>query len=441
MEKKNILFTRVYLDKNYDYIRENASNTSFRFTYFREGSYGLRFIKQNIPEIEILENPTFEEFKKKLKSKKYDIVGFSFYLYEVPRIIEMINYSRSIGVKTIWGGNYGVLTQGIEKYFDKLFIGYAEEEIARELKKEIKKIKHPLIIRHVGTPFGLQILRAGVIQTIRGCSFKCKFCQTNSFCKKVSTIPIESIDEVLREYKRRKIREIFITDENFGLIKDYSDKVVDLMEKYQLNWYAMSRGDIIEKNLEKWKEKGLIGVFIGLENFSQKNLDYMGKMISGEKIIELIEKLNNHNLLIIGFYMVGFEDETKESILKDIKKLKSLNLDVTQLCILTPFPYTPLWDYTEKKFGIWDKDYSHFDTKSLVWNHPKLKPKEMRLLLEKCFKIVSSRESFFNSFKKMYRKYTQIYGIREGLKYMYMGIINATFYRYFTKETEPFFFK
>jgi radical SAM superfamily enzyme YgiQ (UPF0313 family) len=442
MGKKNILFTMSYVDKKlYDYWEANTTDSFFRFRWLREGSAGLRWIKQNIPEIEILENPTLKEFKEKLAKKKYDIVGFSFYLNETPRIIEMIDYARSVGVKTIWGGNYGVLTKEIQKYFDKIFLGYAEEEIAKELGKKIGGLVHPPLIGYVGTPSNIQILRSGAIQTIRGCTFKCTFCQTTAFCKKITTMPLESIDAVLKEYKKRGIREIFLMDENFGIIKDYSDKVTDLMMKYKLNWYVMTRADILDVNLEKWREKGLIGVLIGIENLSQDNLDIMKKSMTNERIINLIKKMNNYNMWITGFYMIGCPNETRESILRDMKILKSFKLDQYQICILTPFPETPLWTELDKKYGIWDKDYSHYDAKYLVWNHPNIKPEEMTDILKKSFKIVYSRENFINSFKKFYKKYTLKYGRYEGLKYMYMGIIKATLYRYFKREYKPIYFK
>jgi len=57
-----ILFTPSYVEKGYyDYLFENSRRRFFRFSWPRQISFGLRFIKQNIPSIEILEYPTWEE--------------------------------------------------------------------------------------------------------------------------------------------------------------------------------------------------------------------------------------------------------------------------------------------------------------------------------------------------------------------------------------------
>lgn len=440
--EKRILFTTAYVkDKLYDYWGANTPDTLFRFTWVRKNSFGLRFLKQNIPEIDILEFPKFEEFKKKLKSGKYDVLGISFYINEVPQAIEMINYARKLGIKEIWGGNYGAMTPEVKKYFDKIFIGYSEEAIAKELGKKIERIVHPPIVIHTLTPFGVPILVSGTIQTTRGCSLNCKFCQTPKFCSKVSPVPIESIDKVLAEYKKLGIREVFIFDENFGLIKKHADQVASLMDKYKLNWYAMTRADILLANFEEWQKKGLIGAFIGIESFSQENLDFVEKKESREKILALLERLNKKSLLIIGYYMICFENETKKSILRDMEKLKKIRFDLCQICVVTPFPETQLKDYLSNKFGIINHNYSDYDTKHLVWKHPNIKPEEVKELLKKCFKIVYTKRNFLNSWIKFYKKYTAIYGFWNGIRYMYMGVFNATKSYYFKKEYKQMFFK
>jgi len=128
--KKILFVTPCRIGNYYDYWGANTK-TNIRFSWKRYISFGLRFIKQNIPEIEILEYPTWEEYKRMIKKTKPNILGFSFYTNDIPVVLKMIEFARKNGVKEIWGGNYGVLTYGIEEYFDKIFIGYAEREIAK----------------------------------------------------------------------------------------------------------------------------------------------------------------------------------------------------------------------------------------------------------------------------------------------------------------------
>ena len=84
MDKKILLSTVYKRHKNdvYDYFGANAGRSFFRFSLQRIQSFGLRFLKQNIPEIEILEYPTWEEYVARLGEEDWDVVGFSFYLNE-----------------------------------------------------------------------------------------------------------------------------------------------------------------------------------------------------------------------------------------------------------------------------------------------------------------------------------------------------------------------
>ena len=92
---KRVLLTTVYNKLNVitDMVAEHVK------TYPRAGavvrvSPGLRFLKQNIPEVEVLEYPSWEEYTEKLK-EGWDVVGFSVYLYQIPEILEMMEYARA----------------------------------------------------------------------------------------------------------------------------------------------------------------------------------------------------------------------------------------------------------------------------------------------------------------------------------------------------------
>ena len=432
--EKKVLLTTAYVDKLYDYWEANNKSRIFRLTWIRRCSFGLRFIKKNLPDIEILEYPKWDEYVKKIKQGNYDIVGFSFYTHEIPEVLRMIEFAKKNGVKEIWGGNYGILNEDIKKYFDKTFIGYAEHDIAKALGTEINVIKHPIMIVQSGLPIGLNFINLGTIFTTRGCSIGCKFCQTPSFCPNVSKVPIESIEEALKEYRKMGVKELLILDENFGLLKDHAEEVISLLNKYGFYWLPMTRADILNQNLKEWSRKGLFGAFIGIEGLSQGTLDYIGKKEKVVDIIELIKNMNKKNLFIVGYYVIGFDNETIESIKADMKKLKSMNLDLYQVCILTPLPNTALWKEIETKYGIFDFDYNHYNTKYLVWNHPNIKPEEMKKLLDWCFQNVYPNGSLFRTLFKLGKKYTFFNGFFGGIWYIIKSIFQSNISYYIRKS-------
>jgi len=393
-----VLFTTIYKKSSepYDYIGAN-SRSWFRFYWPRIQSFGLRFLKQNIPELEIMEFPTWDEYQRKLE-EGWDVVGLSFYLSETYEALEMVEAARKAEVGQVWAGNYGALTPEIQEKFDKIFVGYAEDQLAPYFGRKIKDIIHPPLIEYLNTPFGIKLNVYGILFTTRGCPVGCKFCQTPVFCSKPKIISLESIEKVISYYKKNNINVVLIEDENFGCNRKHADRVVDLLDKYGMVWGCMARADYLVGKIDEWAEMrrtrsrdkvaGFGGAAIGIENLHQERLDDIKKKEGTEDILEAVRKLQKHGFGTVGYYMICFEDDTVESLKKDIPKLAALKLDITQICVLTPLPQTPMWKEIEEKYGITDKDWHHYDGKYLVWNHPNIKPEEIPGILDWSFKRV-----------------------------------------------------
>ncbi len=403
---KILLTTQFVNNKNdyYDYFLTNT-NTFFRIIAPLKISPGLRFLKHNLPELEILEFPTWQEFTVKLK-EGWDAVGFSFYTWHIPKILKMVEHARKVGIKEIWGGNYGALNEEIEHYFDKIFYGYSEYEMAEVLESSIERIKHPpLIHQWYLRPFPFRFQRMGFLFTQRGCPMKCSFCQTPIFAPKTIPIPLESIEEVLSYYKTHGVDWIVILDENFGVLKKHSDRVIELLGKYGIFWSVMTRADLALNNLDKWDETNFMGTGVGIESVNREVLKAWNKKMTPETILNLTEELHRRKRYIWGYYILGFENATYESSLQEIEEVYKFGIDYIQTTILTPFPMTEQWYYLKEKFGIRDKNWAHFDTKHLVWNHPNITPSQSRRLLKYAFSRLNEPKRFFKFIERIAKCY------------------------------------
>ena len=106
MQSGRILLTTSYCDDYYDYFEENVLSGRHRITYPRINSYGLRFIKQNTPDISILEYPTWNEYCQ-IVARGWDVVGFSFLTPDIPKIKRMAEFARQLDVPQLWGDATG----------------------------------------------------------------------------------------------------------------------------------------------------------------------------------------------------------------------------------------------------------------------------------------------------------------------------------------------
>ncbi|MFW6141784.1 MAG: radical SAM protein [Candidatus Saliniplasma sp.] len=315
----------------------------------------------------------------------YDIVGFSFFTYEIPKIKEMVRLARKSGVEEVWEGHYGVLTYGIQDIFDKTFVGYAERKVAEALNIRLDRVKHPYLVDLVGLPGKLRAFPIGVLFTSRGCHLECEFCQTPVFCPESTPVPFESLRETVLEYKQDGISEILIPEEHFGLQKRHTENVIDLLDESGMNWYAQTIINILHKELDDWYEKGLSGAMLGIEGLRQDQVNSVNKKIDVDKTISLLGRLKEKKTFIIGNYMIGFEDDTGEIIKRCISRL------------------------TEFSIGIIENDWGKWDTKHLVWNHPNISQDKMKELLIWCFNKAYPRYRVFQNPMKFYKLHSHRY--------------------------------
>ena len=75
----------------------------------------------------------------------------------------------------------------------------------------------------------------------------------------------------------------------------------------------LARVDLMLKNFEERREKGLFGAHLGVESLNQDTLDDADKKLDQTKTLSLLSLMSKHNMLVQAFYMIGFEDETVES--------------------------------------------------------------------------------------------------------------------------------
>ena len=378
-----------------------------RFSMRRDFSLGLRFIKQNVPEVEILEYPRWREYVAKLK-EGWDVVGFSCYQNEIAEIEQMAEEARRQGVGETWAGNFGALDARVPQIVDRVVIGPGENEIAQlfgyNLREDEVEIP-PVFGCFTTVPGNVRHFAFGVLYTQRGCPYKCTFCQTPAFDKKRYHFNVESVDRVLRYYKQAGVNYVFIVDEFFGARAEAADRVTGLLARYKLRWYCQTRAATVSRHLDEWYERGLRFAQIGVESLNQDALDSVAKKQTREEVFAYARRMGEKKGLIsVAGYMMGFPNMTAEDIFEDVLALQRTGFDIYAVNVVTPYPQTPFWDETDARYGIFDRTYRHFDSKHLVWRHPHLTPAQMELLYRKVVGILNCPSvSYWKSLRRFMR--------------------------------------
>ncbi|GEM_PF-143637 len=429
-----ILLCTTYRRFPNDYLEYIGGNvyTLPRVALTRKAAPGLRFLKRNIPGLEILEFPTWEEYLDKLK-EGWDVVGFSLFQNQIAEIMQMADEARKQGVKELWAGGYGALDSAIPKIVDRVFLGASEDLIAQAFGKRVEDILHPTISWPMTfLPGNIPHFHMGFIYTQHGCPYKCTFCQTPVFTKAKPSINMDSIEEVLAYYAKIGISDVFIIDELFGLNPKRADIITRLLAKYKLRWWSQSRMALFLHNLDVWYERGLRFLVIGVESMSQKALDGVHKSQTLDVTKEFVRRVSEKpDMYTLATYMIGYQNLNLQETIEDIGRLKRIGFDAHQVNIITPFPQTVLWDELESKYGIFDKVYRHYDAKHLVWNHPHISPKAMNYLLRTALAVLNDPKiiygkNFLRLIKERFR--------RHGFGFIWKDLIKTPILSAFTNE-------
>src|SRR5207245_10211554 len=129
-----VLLTTVHRDFGlYDYFRENApEGFAWRFRMPRRISFGLRFLRQNIPGIEILEYPTHAEYRRAL-ARGWGVGGFLFFFAETNEILRMGGEARAAGAGRPSGGELGAPHPGVRGRRAAMCRGYRAGRVSTAL--------------------------------------------------------------------------------------------------------------------------------------------------------------------------------------------------------------------------------------------------------------------------------------------------------------------
>jgi|GEM_PF-154120 len=208
--------------------------------------------------------------------------------------------------------------------------------------------------------------RLGAISTSRGCNHNCTFCSQQRFWHQSwrAREPLNVVKEIELLYKRYGVNVFLITDEYPTHDRQRWEQFLDLLIEHKLNIHLLMETraeDIIRDKdiLYKYNKAGIIHVYIGVEATDQPTLDLIKKDINVETGIEALKLLNEYNMISETSFILGFPNETEDSIKRTLQLSKLYNPDFAHYLALAPWPYADM--YEELKPYIKEYDYKKYN--------------------------------------------------------------------------------
>jgi Radical SAM superfamily len=330
---------------------------------------------------------------------------------QVPRALDLAKPLRARGIQVALGGFHvsGVLAMlgGVDPDLERaksmgvsLFAGEAEGRLDEVLCDAATGMLKPLynyindLPSIEGTPIPLMAVEraqrtAGGTTSFdagRGCPYQCSFCTIiNVQGRKSRRRSPDDIEHIVRVNYEQGLRAFFITDDNYARNKDWEpilDRLIHLREVEKFNTSYIIQVDTLCHKLPNFIEKcaraGVKRVFIGLENINPDNL--LGAKKRQNKITEYRQMLlawKNAGVITYAGYILGFPNDTVESIMHDIDVIKrELPVDLLEFFYLTPLPGSEDHLKLFKAGAPLDPDMNKYDLNHVCTTHPRMSREE-----------------------------------------------------------------
>lgn len=225
----------------------------------------------------------------------------------------------------------------------------------------------------------------------RGCPFSCNYCVIPNLNSSVyrTRSPKAVVDELEFLSDKYGFKAFLFVDDNVTSNPKRTKKICDEITKRGLDigWWCQTRADTLVDNkdmVEKMAASGCQQVFVGFEASSERVLDSYNKSLTSEIGHKAVNVLKEFGIKIMGSFMIGEIDETKEEVKSTVEYAKQLGLDYAQFSILTPFPGTKLFERVKDQ--IFTFDWDKYDGAHSVVKLDNISPDEIEDTLLEAYK-------------------------------------------------------
>ena len=214
------------------------------------------------------------------------------------------------------------------------------------------------------------------IYTTQGCPFSCSFCcinafqHSNNYRRRTPSKVVEQIEKLYHQYGVKTFKfadEMFVLDPSHYL--PICERLAALPFADELNIWAYARIDTVKPHtLNIMRCAGIRWLALGIESASNQVRDGAEKHLNDDDIREVVRSIHQAGISVIGNFIFGLPDDTRESMQATLNLSRSLDLEFSNYYSAMAYPGSKLFDMARKEDlpEIWSGYSQHsFDTKPL----------------------------------------------------------------------------
>ena len=236
----------------------------------------------------------------------------------------------------------------------------------------------------------------------RGCPYSCREYCTYPLAQGLK-VKRESLDITLDKLKtisnKYKSSHIIFRDPVFSINLKKSKELLKKIGDLKLNIEFSSElhlNNVDDEFLELCKYSKMNGLKFGIESAVEEVRNSVKRFsVTNDKQKLIIDKIKKAGIKTVGMFILAQPKDTRETCLKTIDYACSLNLDVAQFSIFTPYPGTPYYKKNISK--VKNLEFQNFNQYQLVYEHDSINEIEARELLDSAYKkfMVSKFKNIF----------------------------------------------
>lgn len=254
--------------------------------------------------------------------------------------------------------------------------------------------------------------RLAIISTSRGCLHDCAFCSQQKFWNR--TWRARSVESVTTEIEKLVtefgVEGFFLSDELPTSDRVRWEGILDWLIERKLGAFFLMEtrvDDIIrdEDIMHKYREAGIIHIYVGIEATSQGNLDLFKKGIVTNDSKRALDIIHAAGIVTETSFILGTPGETKQTIAETLELANAYNPDFAHFLLLAPWPYADM--YADLAPYVETLDYAKYNLVEPVIKPEAMTTDELFTEVLNCYRKFYFRKipewvSLDNSFKRKY---------------------------------------
>ena len=202
----------------------------------------------------------------------------------------------------------------------------------------------------------------------RGCLNNCFFClypqvmHGRRYRARSPEHLVGEVEWIAREM--REVREIVFEDDTFTADEDRAVRFAELKRQrgIAMPFFANLRVNTRPETMRELVAAGLRSCAVGFESADECALRDMRKGITLERARSFMREAHAIGLLVHGCFMVGFPDETTESMERTLKYAIELEPDSAQFYPVFPYPGTEAFRWADQQGYLRHRDWRRWLT-------------------------------------------------------------------------------